>query len=62
MHLNNYMELTAFNPYILKILRDYEILYKENIEYKDKIYIIEYNGRQHYEPIDYFGGEKTFKY
>ena len=27
----------------------------ENIEYKDKIYIIEYNGRQHYEPIDYFG-------
>ena len=31
------------------------------IEYKDKIYIIEYNGRQHYEPIDYFGGEETFK-
>ena len=23
---------------------------------------IEYNGKQHYEPIDYFGGEKTFKY
>jgi very-short-patch-repair endonuclease len=22
---------------------------------------IEYNGRQHYEPIDYFGGEKTFE-
>jgi len=23
---------------------------------------IEYNGKQHYEPIDYFGGEKTLKY
>jgi hypothetical protein len=23
---------------------------------------IEYNGRQHYTPIDYFGGEETFKY
>ena len=24
-------------------------------------YIIEYNGRQHYEPVDYFGGEEVFK-
>lgn len=31
------------------------------IEYKDKIYIIEYNGKQHYESVDYFGGEEAFK-
>ena len=24
MHLNNYLEMTAFNPYILKMLKDYE--------------------------------------
>ncbi len=24
MHLNNYLEMSAFNPYILKMLRDYE--------------------------------------
>lgn len=24
-------------------------------------YIIEYNGKQHYEPVDYFGGEEQFK-
>ena len=24
-------------------------------------YLIEYNGKQHYEPIEYFGGEESFK-
>lgn len=29
---------------------------------KDGIkYFVEYNGKQHYEPIEYFGGEKQFK-
>lgn len=27
----------------------------------DKEYMVEYNGKQHYEPIEFFGGEKTFK-
>ena len=30
------------------------------INYNKKEFIIEMNGRQHYEPIEYFGGEKTF--
>ena len=28
---------------------------------KDLNVCIEYNGKQHYEPINYFGGEKSFK-
>lgn len=28
--------------------------------YNNKEYIVEYNGRQHYEPVEYFGGEKSF--
>ena len=39
----------------LKIRLDYYI------EYNNKIYIIEYNGEQHYMPIDFFGGEEKFK-
>lgn len=28
----------------------------------NKMYLIEYNGKQHYVPIEYFGGEIKFKY
>ncbi len=31
------------------------------VEYQDKKYIIEYNGRQHYIPIEHFGGELKFQ-
>lgn len=31
------------------------------INYNNKEYIIEMNGKQHYEPVDYFGGEEKFK-
>ena len=30
------------------------------IENKKEKFVIEYNGRQHYEPVDYFGGKKAF--
>lgn len=29
---------------------------------KELIYLIEYHGKQHYEPITFFGGEKGFQY
>ena len=28
---------------------------------KDNIILIEYNGKQHYKPVEYFGGEESFK-
>lgn len=31
------------------------------LEYNKYIYIIEYNGIQHYEPVEYFGGQKAFE-
>ena len=31
------------------------------LEYNKQIYIIEYNGIQHYMPVDYFGGQKAFE-
>ena len=31
------------------------------IRHNDKLYFIEYNGKQHYKPIKFFGGEKTLK-
>ncbi len=31
-----------------------------SINYNDKLYLIEYNGIQHYKPIEYFGGEDKF--
>lgn len=30
-------------------------------KYNEQEYFIEYNGKQHYEPIEYFGGEERFK-
>ena len=34
---------------------DFYIFYNKNK------YVIEYNGRQHYEPVDVFGGQKAFE-
>lgn len=34
---------------------DFAVFSNEKLEY-----LIEYNGRQHYEPVPFFGGEKTF--
>lgn len=36
---------------------DFVLLDENNKIYK----VIEFNGKQHYEPIEYFGGEKTFQ-
>lgn len=38
----------------LKLRLDYYI------EYNNKIFIVEYNGLQHYQPVEYFGGEEKF--
>ena len=60
---------------IAKLLSEKNVIYKEQhkvhsnnriykidfyIEYNNKKYAIEYNGIQHYEPVDYFGGEEKF--
>lgn len=45
--------ITGSNGYLLKF--DFMVIH-EGIKY-----FIEVNGRQHYEPIKYFGGEKIFK-
>lgn len=42
--------------YIYPLRFDFALL-KDNIPY----HLIEYNGRQHYEPIEFFGGEEQFK-
>lgn len=58
---------------IAKILNKNNILYKDeyklpNYNFEYDFYLpelnvfIEFHGKQHYEPIDYFGGEKIFKY
>lgn len=47
----------------------FPVLYKNNtylhsdfkIDYNNKIYLIEYNGIQHYIPIEYFGGKLKFQ-
>lgn len=36
-------------------------IYDYKFNHNNKEYIVEYNGRQHYEPIEYWGGEKSFK-
>ena len=62
---------------VMKVLDDMKIEYQYNstykvkskgllrwdfhIEYGDKHLFIEYNGKQHYEPVEYFGGEEQFK-
>lgn len=50
----------------IKYIREYCINYNNHNHRFDfylpeKEIMIEYNGRQHYEPIDFFGGEKQFK-
>ena len=50
----------------IRYIREYTVSYN-NHNHRFDFYlperkvIIEYNGRQHYEPIDFFGGEKQFK-
>ena len=31
------------------------------LEYNNNMYIIEYNGIQHYQPVQFFGGEEAFE-
>jgi hypothetical protein len=45
-----------------KVIRNNHRLFKVDfyLELNNKIFIIEYNGRQHYFPIVHFGGEESF--
>lgn len=56
---NNIEYITQFpieNPYEGRNFKlDFYIFYNKNK------YVIEYNGRQHYEPVDVFGGQKAFE-
>jgi hypothetical protein len=51
--------------YQFKLINDFfegSILYVDFfVKYKNIQYFIEYNGEQHYKPIEYFGGEEQFK-
>ena len=46
--------------FMATLLTDYEKLYKENIEYKDKIEVLN-QGIQHYKPVKQWGGENQLK-
>ena len=59
--------LTKYN---IKFLKEHTLKHTINnrnvrvdfmLKYKKKVYIIEYNGIQHYQPIEYFGGQKAFE-
>lgn len=54
----------------IKYLREYTLKHQIGnfkirvdfvLKYKDKTVIIEYNGKQHYQPVEFFGGEEKFK-
>lgn len=49
-----------YYPYKTKGLRDKKVLHYD-FYIPDQSILIEYQGGQHYNPVDYFGGEKQFK-
>lgn len=57
---------SILNKYKITYIREYQVKINNNIHRFDffipeyNIYI-EYNGHQHYQPIEYFGGEEKFK-
>lgn len=52
-------EITFHVNEIVKNKKEFRIDFVINLN--DHVYFIEYNGKQHYEPSEYFGGEKEFK-
>ena len=61
--INNYLKSLD-----IEYIRQYPVYIKNKniqvdfmVNYNNKIYFIEYNGRQHYESVEYFGGEKSLQ-
>ncbi len=50
------VKVTEKRPVVDKIVRDYPIK-----RYKNNIFLIEYDGEQHFKAIEEFGGEETLK-
>jgi len=50
----------SFTPQYCLPLQNHNYLIDFAIESKGKIFFIEYNGLQHYKPIEFFGGNKSF--
>lgn len=48
----------CISPKIGQLLFDFAIMNDNN----EILYLIEYDGIQHFQPVDYFGGEKNFNY
>lgn len=48
-------------PHLVGDLSNHKLRYDFHIIHDNKDYLIEYDGRQHYEPIEWFGGMDSFK-
>lgn len=56
------LNLSYLPQYTISVNSELRTLFKIDFVIKlDKIYLIEYNGIQHYKPCDYFGGKEKFK-
>lgn len=56
------LNLSYCSEYIIHVDSKLRTLFKIDFAVKlDKIYLIEYNGVQHYKKCDYFGGEEKYK-
>lgn len=55
----NYIPQYSFNDckYKKKLFFDFSIFNKDDV----LLFLIEFDGKQHFEPVDYFGGEENFK-
>ena len=56
----NSLKISYVPQYKVKI-GDSNIFIDYMVEFKGSYYFIEYNGKQHYTPIEYFGGILKFK-
>lgn len=54
----------AINKHGIRFETQYELGYYVHVDFavyhNDKIYLVEYDGRQHYQPVNYFGGRWKF--
>lgn len=55
---------TVLNRHGIQFETQYELGYYVHVDfvvyYKDRMYLVEYDGRQHYHPVKYFGGRWKF--
>ncbi len=56
--IRQYSFQDCISPKIGQLLFDFAIIDNNN----NLLYLIEYDGIQHFQPIEYFGGEKNFSY